>query len=65
MKKKSGKIIGFAFGILLALVVIALLLLLRPEEDFAGITIFTLLLSGLFFYLLVHYFNPILLIRKP
>jgi CDP-diglyceride synthetase len=49
MKNKIGKIIGFVLGILLAFIVIVILSHLHPEEDFAGIMIFTLLLSGLLF----------------
>lgn len=59
MKNKTGKITGFVFGLLLAFLAIALLSRLHPEEDFAGVTIFTLLLSGLLFSfigsLLQHY----------
>lgn len=49
MKNKIGKFTGFVLGMVLAFLGIAMLSHLHPEEDFAGITIFTLLLSGLFF----------------
>jgi hypothetical protein len=49
MKNKIGKIIGFVLGVLLAFLTIAILSHFHPDEDFAGITIFSLLISGLFF----------------
>lgn len=59
MKNKIGKLTGFILGILLAFLAIAILSHLHPEEDLAGITIFTLLLSGVLFSffgsLLQHY----------
>jgi len=47
MKNRIGIFTGFALGMLLAFLGIAIVSHLHPEEDFAGITIFTLLLSGL------------------
>lgn len=49
MKNKAGKIIGFVLGMFLAFLAIATLSYFHPEEDFAGIMIFALLISGLFF----------------
>ena len=49
MKNKTEKISGFMVGVLLGFLVIVVLSHLHPEEDFAGITIVTLLISGLIF----------------
>ncbi len=49
MKNKIRKIIGFVFGMLVAFLAIVVLSHFHPDEDFAGITIFALLISGLFF----------------
>jgi len=49
MKNKTGKIGGFVVGVLLGFLVIVVLSHLHPEEDLAGITIVTLLISGLIF----------------
>lgn len=56
LKKYIGKITGFISGLLLAFVAISFVPHLHPEEDFAGVTIFTLLLSGLLF----SYFGSII-----
>ena len=40
---------GFVFGVIVGLLLIFILSRIHPEEDLAGIVIFTLLLSGLFF----------------
>ncbi len=49
MKNKTGKQTGFLFGLLLAFLGISIFSHFHPEEDFAGITIVSLLFSGLFF----------------
>lgn len=46
---RTGIIIGFVIGEIIAGCVIATLSYLNPNEDLAGIVIFTFLLSGLFF----------------
>jgi hypothetical protein len=46
---RVGVIGGFAFGATIGILLIALLRLLHPEEDPAGIVIITLLVSGLVF----------------
>jgi hypothetical protein len=48
-KAKAGVIGGFGFGVMIGVLVIAVLRLLYPEEDLAGIVIITLLFSGLVF----------------
>jgi hypothetical protein len=50
-RAKAGVIGGFGFGVMVGVAVIALLRVLYPEEDPAGIVIITLLLSGLVFAL--------------
>ena len=58
-KAKAGVIGGFAVGVLVGLLAIALLKYIYPEEDPAGIVIITLFLSGLVFafvgYLIQNY----------
>ncbi|RYG43317.1 MAG: hypothetical protein EOO01_21530 [Chitinophagaceae bacterium] len=57
MKNKIGLLIGFIFGALMGFLGIFILSKLHPEEDLAGIFIFTLLVSGLLFALvglLIH-----------
>lgn len=49
MKNKTGKISAFVLGALFGFLAIAVLSYLHPEEDLAGITIFTVLISGVFF----------------
>lgn len=49
MKNRIGIFTDFALGMLLAFLGIAMASHLHPEEDFAGITIFTLLFTGLLF----------------
>ena len=49
MKNKTGKIGGFVLGVVFGFLAIVLLSRLHPEEDLAGITIVTLLISGLIF----------------
>jgi len=49
MKNKIGKIAGFGLGLLFGFLAIIVLSRLHPEEDFAGITIATLIVSGLCF----------------
>jgi high-affinity Fe2+/Pb2+ permease len=49
MKNKTGVIVGFILGLLLGFLVIVVLSHLHPEEDFAGITIVTLLIFGILF----------------
>ena len=49
MKNKTGKIGGFVLGVLFGFLAIVVLSHLHPEEDLAGITIVTLLISGLMF----------------
>ena len=52
---------GFVFGVIVGLLLIFILSRIHPEEDLAGIVIFTLLLSGLFFafigYLIQNHFG--------
>jgi drug/metabolite transporter (DMT)-like permease len=46
---KAGVTIGFACGLIVAVGVIAMLRIMNPDEDVAGIVIITFLLSGLLF----------------
>jgi drug/metabolite transporter (DMT)-like permease len=61
MKKKWGIIAGFVFGALVGFLAIFIFSKLHPEEDFAGVTILALLLSGFVFaiagYLIQTYFT--------
>lgn len=49
MKNTGGKLGGFVVGGLIGFLAIVVLSRLHPEEDFAGITIATIVLSGLLF----------------
>lgn len=64
MKNKIGKIGGFIVGVLLGFLAIIILSNLHPEEDLAGITIFALLFSGLFFSVIGSLFQNYLVKRK-
>ena len=60
MKKRIGIIGGFVLGVLFGFLAIVVMSKLHPEEDFAGVTILALLLSGFVFaiagYLIQTYF---------
>ena len=49
MKKRIGIIGGFVLGVLFGFLAIVVMSKLHPEEDFAGVTILTVLISGVFF----------------
>jgi hypothetical protein len=58
--RNKGSIVGFVFGVIVGLLLLFIISILNPGDDIAGIVIFTLLLSGLFFaligYLIQNYF---------
>ena len=58
-KNQKGVGIGFVFGVIIALVWIAIMSRIYPNEDFAGIVIIASLVSGLLFgfvgYLIQNY----------
>jgi len=60
-KNQKGVSIGFIFGVIVALVWIAIMSKIYPNEDFAGIVIIGSLVSGLIFgfvgYLIQGYFR--------
>jgi hypothetical protein len=59
LKNRVGIISGFVFGALAGFLLIVILSKVHPEEDLAGILIFTCLLGGLLFafagYLIQNY----------
>ncbi len=58
--RNKGSICGFAFGLVVGFLLLFMISKLNPGDEIAGIVIFTLLLSGLFFtfigYLIQKYF---------
>ena len=58
--RNKGSMGGFAFGVIVGLLLLFIISKLNPGDEIAGIVIFTLLLSGLFFafigYLIQNYF---------
>src|SRR3989339_80717 len=58
--KNKGSMGGFVFGVIVGLLLLFIISKLNPGDEIAGIVIFTLLLSGLFFafigYLIQNYF---------
>ncbi|MBI2632159.1 hypothetical protein HYW75_04085 [Candidatus Pacearchaeota archaeon] len=59
--RNKGSIGGFVFGVIVSLLLLFIISKLNPGDEIAGIVIFTLLLSGLFFafigYLIQNYFG--------
>ena len=58
--RSKGSMGGFVFGVIVGLLLLFVISKLNPEDEIAGIVIFTLLLSGLLFafigYLIQNYF---------
>lgn len=59
--RNKGTVGGFAFGVMVGLLLLFIVSRLNPGDDIAGIAIITLLVSGLFFafmgHLIQHYFG--------
>jgi len=57
--RNKGSMEGFVFGVVVGLLLLFIISKLNPRDEIAGIVVFTLLLSGLFFafigYLLQNY----------
>src|SRR3989338_8353584 len=53
--RNKGSMGGFVFGVIVGLLLLFILSKLNPGDDIAGIVIFTLLLSGLFFAFIGHF----------
>ena len=58
--RNKGSMGGFVFGVIVGLLLLFIISKLNPGDEIAGIVIFTLLSSGLFFafigYLIQNYF---------
>ncbi len=58
--RNKGSMGGFSFGVIVGLLLLFIISKLNPGDEIAGIVIFTLLFSGLFFafigYLIQNYF---------
>ncbi|MDO8508172.1 MAG: hypothetical protein Q7S27_00640 [Nanoarchaeota archaeon] len=59
--RNKGSMGGFVFGVIVGLLLLFIISKLNPGDEIAGIVIFTLILSGLFFafigYLIQNYFG--------
>ena len=59
--RNKGSMGGFAFGVIVGLLLLFIISKLNPGDEIAGIVIITLLISGLFFafigYLIQNYFG--------
>jgi len=55
MNNKFEIIRGFVIGILIGFLLIVIMSKIHPQEDLAGVIIFTCLLSGILFSLLGHF----------